>query len=64
MRVLDALASASPLDDIFWREHEEWPYCCDLCSANHPMVIERDARQEIDTYLNAHTHTRRVTRDA
>lgn len=47
---------ADPFDDYWWRDHEQGePYCCDLCSRNHPEVLLADARREIDDYLRRTT---------
>jgi len=56
VRAEDALASASPLDDIFWREYEQGSYCCPDCDYNHPDAIAWDARQEINAYLKRESH--------
>lgn len=45
-------ATATPLDDRFWREHENQSlWCCPSCDYNHPLVIQAAAREEIDDYL-------------
>ena len=45
-------ASADPLDDVFWREHERGDWCCYDCSPNHPDTLLWDAQEEINEHLN------------
>lgn len=59
VRAEDALALASPLDDILWLHPERAPGhddCCIDCDWGHPDNIKRDAREEIDTYLKGDRH--------
>jgi hypothetical protein len=46
---------SDPLDDFYWREHEEGGWCCLDCSPNHPDRLLNDALEEIDAYLNRRT---------
>jgi hypothetical protein len=46
---------SDPLDDHYWREHEEGGWCCIDCSPNHPDRLLNDAQDEIDTYLKRRT---------